>query len=313
MSISVLKHSLAKPSALAFPGQGVHLLQAFASFRNHRQLLQPILDEVDDALGEKLSPSLFDDKVNSQIDLINTYYAQPAIIAATICICEYVKQTTGVDLARLPHIKYMLGHSLGEYSALAVSGMISVGTAVQLVRKRAQLMKEAAAGKTYEMRALMFREPSFSTVLEHCTNNSILANVNTTQQIVVSGEKENIESVLAGLPRRTIARSTLLPVSIPFHSEILAPIEEKLQNWLADILVKVPSKPIVLNLTGTASQDPQEIIKSIISTNSKPVQWVKSMEELQNQGIQTVYSMGPGNILHGLNSKFMTSILLSEP
>lgn len=301
-----------KKSALSCPGQGLDLLAAFAGFHKHKSLFKPLLDEVDDALGEKLSLSLFDK--NPQLDLMRTYYAQPAILTATVCIHEYIRRVHGVDLIRQPEVEYILGHSLGEYSALAVSGMLELGTAVQLVRKRAQLMEDLVLKSDYyEMKALMFRAPFFEKVLKHCNENQILANVNTRQQIVVAGEKHKIQAALDQLPKRTVAKITTLPVKIPFHNEKLRPIEAELLKWIEHKEIKMPIKPFILNLTGKVSLDPHHILSSILRTNSRPVQWVNSMETLKAEGCNTVYALGPGEILSGLNSKFMESIPFSEP
>lgn len=302
----------ARKCAISCPGQGLNVLAALAGFRKHKHLFTPILNEVDDALGENLSQSLFDE--NPQLDLMRTYYAQPAILTATASIHEYIRRVHGIDLIRQQEVEYILGHSLGEYSALAVSGMLSIGTAVQLVRQRAQLMENLVANSdSYEMKALMFREPSFEKVLKHCHDSRILANVNTRQQIVVAGEKLKLQAVLDQLPKRTVAKVATLPVRIPFHNELLRPVEAKLLKWIASREIKLPIKPFVLNLTGEISLDPQHILSSILRTNSRPVQWVSSMEALQAEAVDTVYALGPGEVLSGLNSKFVESIPLSEP
>lgn len=315
MSISTVFNNgtkAVKKIALTCPGQGLNLLAAFAGFHKHKHLFEPLLNEVDDALGEKLSLSLFDN--NPQLDLMRTYYAQPAILTATACIHEYIRRVHGLILIRQPEVEYILGHSLGEYSALAVSGMLELGTAAQLVRKRAQLMEDLVSNSdNYQMKALIFRAPSFAKVLKHCDDSQILANVNTSQQIVVAGEKQKIQAVLDQLPKRTIAKVATLPVKIPFHNELLRPIETELVKWIESKAIRLPTKPFVLNLTGEVSLDPQHILSSILRTNSRPVQWVSSMETLKAEGINKIYALGPGEVLSGLNSKFMESIPLSEP
>lgn len=243
---------------------------------------------------------------------MRTYYAQPVILATTLAIYEYIRRVHGVDLVHREETKFVLGHSLGEYTALAVTGVMDLHTAVQMVRKRAELMENVGAGGC-EMRALMFRPASFEVVLHHCDSNGILANVNSHQQVVVAGTSEKILLVLAELPKRTIAKTVQLPVKIPFHTEILRPIESELAEWVRSKPLGVPKKPIVVNLTGEALTDPHQIVDSVIRTNSRPVQWVKSMKALESCGVQRVYSMGPGEVLHGLNGRFMESVLLSVP
>lgn len=288
--------------AITCPGQGIikdGLLVPYAKFQHH---FQDSLEIIDESLNEKFSDKLLNNQVGFGKEwLIHTSNAQPAILATTYIICEIIRKEYGIDLPQNDKVKFLLGHSLGEYTALLLAGVLDLTGAIRLVRERGRLMEELVTNNDYSMVALMFKPSFFSDILLMSQEAEVLANVNSYQQIVLSGKSSKIDKTIAEInsESKKILKTVKLPVKIPFHNTILHEVEPKLSQLVTPL--QKPTKPIVANLHGEVSPDP---FTSTIRANSKPVQWTKSMEYLVANNVTDVINLGPGDVLQGLNSKF---------
>lgn len=288
--------------AIACPGQGIvkdGLLAPYAKFHSH---FKESLEIIDETLKEKLSEKLLNDTPGTGKEwLIHTSNAQPAILATTYIICEILNKEYGINLPQNDKVEYLLGHSLGEYTAHLLGGTLDLAGAISLVRERGRLMEELITSEEYCMVALMFKPSFFNDILETSQREKVLANINSYQQIVLSGKSSKIDEVvkLINSESKKILRAVKLPIRIPFHNSILQEIELLLFDFGSPL--KDPSKPIVSNLTGAVSDN---AYASTIKANSQPVQWIKSIEYLLQNGITDVINLGPGDVLQGLNSKF---------
>lgn len=294
------RRSYSKKYAITCPGQGLIYTGILRPYEQYRKHFQPILDEADEVLQEKFSEKLFDPSPEfAKKWLINTSNAQPAILTTTFVINKILKQEFNVHLVE--NATYLLGHSLGEYTAQLLAGVIDYKTALNLVRKRGQLMENLFKSDEYGMVALMFKPTNFETILGKTSD--YLANINSHQQVVLSGKLAGIQELVASInsEKKLILRSIQLPVKIPFHSTVLQPIEEELSNILTPVNLKSPITPIIGNLNGKPIND---FMQSTIAANSKPVQWVNSMEYLMENGITNIINLGPGDVLQGINSKY---------
>lgn len=295
--------------ALALPGQGIvrpGLLKSYASLRH--SVLKDEIKILDKTLGNSFTENLFGDQNPNWLS--RTSNAQPAILTASYFLYIILKRQYNVDLVP-KHIKFMLGHSLGEYTALLINGNIGYEFALNLVSKRGKLMEDLVNtenhGGNFGMRAILCRPNSFDSLLELFSDAGILANINNRNQIVVSGEVNKIDKVIEEInnkEKRLILKNVKLPVSIPFHNKILSVIQPKLSELCTGHYSK-GKVPIISNMTGLPTMDTDTLISNTIEVNSKPVQWVKSMEFLIKTGeVTDIINFGPGDVLQGINSKF---------
>jgi len=288
--------------AITCPGQGIvkdGLLAPYVKFQQH---FEESLEIIDESLNEKFSEKLLNDQEGfGKQWLIHTSNAQPAILATTYIICEIIRKEYGIDLPQNEKVQFLLGHSLGEYTALLLAGVLDLAGAIKLVRERGRLMEELVSSDEYSMVALMFKPKDFNEIMLKSKEMKVLANINSYQQLVLSGKLSEIEETIETINSKSkkILKTVKLPVKIPFHNSILHDIEPKLLQLAAPI--QKPTKPIVSNLQGEVSADP---LLSTIRANSQPVQWTKSMEYLVRNDITDVINLGPGDVLNGLNSKF---------
>jgi (acyl-carrier-protein) S-malonyltransferase len=301
-----------KRYALACPGQGIIPLGCLAPFSKFRPSISCQLDQIDEALGEKFSNHLFNtDLTFNSHWLSDTANAQPAILASTFLSLEVFRRQHNIDLAS--SASYILGHSLGEFTALTLAGILDLSCAVKTVRKRANLMKEVVLKypATYVMYALLVKPQNWQSVVDLARSESILANINSTLQVVISGTEAQI-SEFRSSSSKLIMRAVKLPVSIPFHNQILTSIEPELREFLMSQTLAEPKVPIISNYSGSVSSTKNEILSNTVSATSAPVQWVESLKTLNDQDV-SVISLGPGSVMHSLNKKAVSSILLQTP
>ncbi|CAH6721535.1 hypothetical protein CLIB1444_06S04390 [[Candida] jaroonii] len=278
--------------AITCPGQGVLkncLLKPYLRFP-----IKNILNDVNESLGYDFTRQLID---NDELWLKNTANAQPAIFTITYLIANICTQHLGL---RLDKASVILGHSLGEYSALCLNGTLSLSTTIRLVTLRGKLM-EKLQNDRYGMKILMLRPDKFDKIQEYCLQKEVLANINNHQQITISGFNEKLDQIIQDLKsKKLIMRSTELPVKIPFHSPQLSVVEPELSRFLDSEPINPSTFPLITNLTGEMSHD----INDTISVNSKPVNWVKSINSLQQLEISDIINLGPSQVLYNLNKKF---------
>ncbi|GBL49070.1 hypothetical_protein [Candidozyma auris] len=290
-----------KAIAVACPGQGIIPRGCLAAFKPHHDLIAPSLELVDEVLNEKFSKNLFGDtSADADEWSLRTSNAQPAILASTVITNQMFEKLHGIDMVKEPKVHYVLGHSLGEYTALVLAGVLDFGDALRIVRKRGLLMEELIGIGDYSMMVLVFRPGNFDAVSAVAAEYNVLACVNNSSQISISGTSLQVEKALAAMPEGAVLKSVKLPVKIPFHNELLESIESQLAE-MAPKDLKQPIKPIVSNLAGSVSTG--NCYLNTVKDNSKPVLWKQSLDFLKNNGIKHIVNLGPGSALGDMNKR----------
>lgn len=307
--------------AITCPGQGFIRPNIISPYLKFLSTLKPILQEIDDALQDDFSRQL---SSNSEAFLMKTSNAQPAILTVSYCIHEIMKRDFGLDLSL--NATALLGHSLGEYTALLLGGYIDLSTAIRTVRLRGKLMENLQLSG-YTMVAIMFKSDNYEYLYNESLSSGILANANAENQIVLSGPQRDIDAFIARVnsSKKKILRSTVLPVEIPFHNTVLQSIESHLQDQL-QLNQALKYVPVISNVSGRITADSgdcgkrcaqntagntdtgahmaQETIRSTVRGTSRPVQYVASMETAKTMGIQSLINLGPGVVLHNINKRY---------
>jgi [acyl-carrier-protein] S-malonyltransferase len=286
------------PIAFVFPGQGsqtVGMGKALAgSFAPARQ----VFAQVDDALGETLSRTIFE---GPQEMLTLTRNAQPALMAVSLAVIRVLESEAGLDLAR--DAKFVAGHSLGEYSALAAAGAFSIADAARLLRTRGLAMQKAVPVGVGAMAALLGLEyDAAAAVAAEAAQGEVCqaANDNGGGQVVVSGSKAAVERAVEIAKTKGAKRAMLLPVSAPFHCALMQPAAEAMADALAQVRVKPPVVPVVSNVKAGALSDPGEIVKALIAQVTGTVRWRESVAYMAGEGVTRFYEIGAGKVLSGL-------------
>ncbi|RKP31045.1 FabD/lysophospholipase-like protein [Metschnikowia bicuspidata] len=287
--------------ALTCPGQGILPQGCLHHLRKHRDLFDKSLQCIDEIMGSNFSKALLDVPHNRPDPWnLSTANAQPAILGATYVLCEVFRKLHGIDLVAHPRTFFLLGHSLGEYSALVLGGAVPFEDGTRLVRKRGLLMEEFP--QRSEMHVLVFRQAAFEKVIDITQREDVLACINSETQVSISGDPEKLKDVISTLnsSKKTILKDVILPVHIPFHNKVLEPVEHELRKILATSSNSL--KSIVCNVDGVARTE--DVLRHTISATSRPVQWKKSMDFLGDNGCDVVLNLGPGNALDGMNGRF---------
>ncbi|MBA5776820.1 ACP S-malonyltransferase [Stappia sp. F7233] len=283
--------------AFTFPGQGSQavgmgkeLADAFAEARN-------VFQEVDEALGEPLSRVMWDGPAET---LTLTANAQPALMAVSLAAMR-VLEARGLDLTA--SASFVAGHSLGEYSALAAAGSLSVGDAARLLRIRGKAMQEAVPVGEGAMAALLGLDfEAARAVAEEAAQGEVCqaANDNAPGQVVVSGHKAAVERAVEIAKGKGAKRAILLPVSAPFHCALMAPAADVMADALSRVTLKAPAVPLVANVLAAAISDPDEIRRRLVEQVTGTVRWRESVEWLAGAGVTTFVEVGSGKVLTGM-------------
>jgi len=273
------------------PGMGQALAKAFAPARD-------LFDEVDDALSQHLSRLMFE---GPESELMLTENAQPALLAASLAVVRVLESGGGFDIGR--HAAYVAGHSLGEYSALAAAGALSVGDAARLVKRRGQAMQQAVPVGVGAMAALLgVGMEAAREIAAVAADGQVcaVANDNGPGQIVVSGHREAVERAVALAAAQGARRSIMLPVSAPFHSPLMASAAEIMEEALAETRIEPPLPPVVANVTAAPTSDPAEIRGLLVAQVTQMVRWRESVQALAAEEVEEVIEIGAGRVLAGL-------------
>jgi [acyl-carrier-protein] S-malonyltransferase len=284
--------------AFVFPGQGSQavgmgkaLADNFASARN-------VFAEVDDALGEKLTAIMWDGPADR---LTLTQNAQPALMAVSLAAMRVLEAEAGLDLAR--DAAFVAGHSLGEYSALAAAGSLTIADSARLLRIRGKAMQAAVPVGVGAMAALLGLEfETACAVAAEAAQGEVAqaANDNGGGQVVVSGNKAAVERAIEIAKAKGAKRAMLLPVSAPFHCALMQPAADAMAQALAGVAVKPPAVPLVANVLARAVTDPAEIVKSLIEQVTGTVRWRECVAYMAANGVTAFYEVGAGKVLSGL-------------
>ncbi|WP_438446789.1 ACP S-malonyltransferase [Gorillibacterium sp. sgz5001074] len=283
--------------AFVFPGQGAQAVGMGKDVYDSHEGARRVYDEADAALGFKLTDIVFG---GPEETLKMTAYTQPALLTTSLALYEAFRMK-GVQP------DYVAGHSLGEYSALAVAGVLSYEDAVRTVRARGELMEQAVPGGQGAMAAVLGAERG--ALAELCAKISgtvgavELANVNCPGQIVVSGTKEGVQAVVEMGKEIGAKRVIPLEVSGPFHSSLMKPAAEKLGGVLEGLAMKTASVPVVANVHARPVTEPEEIRRLLVEQVYSPVLWEDTVAWLIAQGVDTFVEIGSGSVLAGLIKK----------
>ncbi len=284
--------------AFVFPGQGSQAVGMGKTLASNFTAAQHVFDEVDTALGSKLSAIIFEGPADT---LTLTENAQPALMAVSLAALRVLEQEAGLDLAR--DAQFVAGHSLGEYSALAAAGTFSVADAARLLRARGQAMQKAVPVGAGAMAALIGLEFDVAAALAaEAAQGEVCqaANDNGAGQVVISGSKAAVERAVEMAKTKGAKRAMLLPVSAPFHCALMQPAADVMTEALAKVSVKPPAIPVVANVLAKAIRDPDEIVRSLIAQVTGTVRWRESVVYMANSGVTKFYEVGAGKVLSGL-------------
>jgi len=270
---------------------GRDLAQTYASARE-------VFEEVDDALGQKLSQIMWEGPKET---LTLTENAQPALMAVSIAAMRVLEREHGFKLR--DKVKFVAGHSLGEYSALAAAGAFSLSDTARLLKLRGQAMQAAVPVGKGAMTALLGVGIDVARqVAEAAAQGDVcqIANDNEPTQVVLSGAKVAIDRVPEIGKGLGVRRAVPLPVSAPFHCALMQPAADAMQEALAKVTVKAPSVPVVANVVASAISDPEEIKKRLVEQVTGSVRWRECVGYMAANGITDVYEIGSGKVLAGL-------------
>jgi [acyl-carrier-protein] S-malonyltransferase len=284
--------------AFIFPGQGSQAVGMGKALADAFVQARAVFEEVDAALGAKLSKLIWEGPAEA---LTLTENAQPALMATSLAAMRVLEAEAGVDLAR--DAQFVAGHSLGEYSALAAARAFTVGDAARLVRIRGRAMQKAVPVGTGAMAALLGLEfDQAVAVAAEAAQGEVCqaANDNGGGQVVVSGNKAAVERAVEIARAKGAKRATMLPVSAPFHCALMEPAAEVMAAALADVTVRPPVVPIVANVLVKPVSDPRDIVRALVAQVTGTVRWRESVVLMAAAGVTTFYEVGAGKVLSGL-------------
>jgi [acyl-carrier-protein] S-malonyltransferase len=290
--------------AFIFPGQGAQTIGMGKELADAYPAARAVFQEVDEALGESLSSLIWAGDIET---LTLTQNAQPALMATSMAAMRAL-QAEGVDITRAA---FVAGHSLGEYSALAAAGAISVADTARALRIRGSAMQAAVPVGVGAMAALLGLDfDTARAVAEEAAQGEVCqaANDNDPGQVVVSGHKAAVERAVEIAKGKGAKRAVLLPVSAPFHCALMAPAAEAMQAALADITVQAPAVPLVANVRAHAVQDPALIKDLLVQQVTGSVRWRESVAWMAAQGVTEMWEIGAGKALSGMVRRIEKSI-----
>jgi [acyl-carrier-protein] S-malonyltransferase len=290
--------------AFVFPGQGAQTIGMGRALAEAYPAARAVFDEVDAALGEKLSALIWEGEAEV---LQLTQNAQPALMATSIAAMRALA-AEGVPVTSAA---FVAGHSLGEYSALCAAGALSLTDTARLLRLRGQAMQAAVPVGVGAMAALLGLD--FATAAEVAAEAAQgevcqAANDNDPAQVVVSGHKAAVERAVEIAKARGAKRALLLPVSAPFHCALMQPAAEAMAAALADVAIAAPAVPVVANVRAEAVSDPETIRTLLVEQVTGSVRWRESVLWMEAQGVTEAWEIGAGKALSGMIKRIAPAI-----
>lgn len=289
--------------AFVFPGQGSQEVGMGRELAQAYKAAQDVFDEVDNALGEPLSRIIWEGPKDV---LTLTENAQPALMAVSMAVIRVLEVEKGFKLA--DKVAYVAGHSLGEYSALAAAGAISVSDAARLLRARGKAMQQAVPVGQGAMAALLGVGLDVAEkVAAEAAQGDVcqIANDNEPTQVVLSGHKTAIDRVAEIGRKHGVRRAIPLPVSAPFHCALMQPAADVMAEELAKVEVRRPVVPVVANVLAEPISDPEEIKKRLVEQVTGTVRWRESVLKMSELGVGDFYEIGAGKVLTGLIKRIL--------
>jgi [acyl-carrier-protein] S-malonyltransferase len=283
--------------AFVFPGQGSQQVGMGRALADSSAAAREVFDEVDEALGQKLSTLMWE---GPEDELTLTENAQPALMAVSLAVVRVLMAEHGIAITTPA---YVAGHSLGEYSALAAAGSFGLADTARLLRLRGQAMQRATPvgtgamaaliGLDYEAAAMVARDAALGEICQP-------ANDNAPGQVVVSGHRSAVERAVELAKARGARRALMLTVSAPFHCTLMQPAAEVMAEALEKVGMKPPVVPLVANVTAGALKDPAAIRESLVRQVTATVRWRECVAFMANDGVSFFAELGSGKVLSGL-------------
>lgn len=298
--------------AFVFPGQGSQQVGMLAAAHEHFAVVRETFTEASQELGYDMW-ALLQQGPQEALNLTET--TQPVLLTSSVALWRAWRSETDVQ----PGI--MAGHSLGEFSALVCAGALEFGDAVKLVRKRGQFMQTAVPVGQGAMAAIIGLEDAvINRICEQMTRDThgvvSAVNFNSPGQVVIAGHKAAVEAAIIALKEAGAKRALPLPVSAPFHTVLMKPAGEQLEEVLSTIRISVPQIPVVHNVHAATEPDPNNIRKLLVEQIYSPVRWTSCVQTIIQAGAYHIVECGPGNVLSGLNRRIDKSLQchsLEEP
>ena len=286
--------------AFVFPGQGAQTIGMGRALAEAYPAAKAVFDEVDEALGEKLSALIWE---GDQDTLTLTRNAQPALMATSLAAMRAL-EAEGVTIEAAA---YVAGHSLGEYSALAAAGALTIADTARLLRTRGQAMQDAVPVGVGAMAALLGLDFETATkVAKEATQGAKgdeicqAANDNDPTQVVISGHKDAVEHAVELAKERGAKRAVMLPVSAPFHCALMQPAAEVMAVALSHVDIERPRVPLVANVRATGLSDPTTIRSLLVEQVTGAVRWRESVSWMGAHGVDEIWEIGAGKALSGM-------------
>ena len=283
--------------AFVFPGQGAQTIGMGRALAEAYPAAKAVFDEVDEALGEKLSALIWEGQIE---ELTLTKNAQPALMATSIAALRAL-EAEGLRIE--DSADFVAGHSLGEYSALCAVGSLQLGDTARLLRIRGQAMQEAVPVGVGAMAALLGLDFAAATeVAAEAAQGEVCqaANDNDPAQVVVSGHRGAVERALEIAKAKGAKRALLLPVSAPFHCSLMQPAAAVMSEALAGVVISTPSLPIVVNVRAEAVTEADRIRALLVAQVTGSVRWRESVLWMQGAGVTDFWEIGAGKALSGM-------------
>jgi [acyl-carrier-protein] S-malonyltransferase len=284
--------------AFIFPGQGSQAVGMGKALADAFPQAKAVFDEVDEALSQKLSTIMWEGPAE---ELTLTANTQPALMAVSLAAIRVLEAEAGLDLKK--HATFVAGHSLGEYSALAAAGSLSISDTARLLRIRGNAMQNAVPVGQGAMAALLGLEYDAALeVAREAAQGEVCdaANDNGGAQVVVSGHKTAVERAVAIAQTRGAKRAVMLAVSAPFHCALMQPAADAMREALGSVTVNAPAVPVVANAEASPITDPAAIRDALVRQVTGTVRWRESVAHMAAQGVEAFYEIGSGKVLTGL-------------
>lgn len=302
--------------AFTFPGQGSQAVGMGQQLAEAMPAAREVFEEVNDALSQNLTRLMWEGPGD---ELTLTENAQPALMAVSVAVARVLEREGGLDLG--DKVKFVAGHSLGEYSALTAAGAIGLSDTARLLKLRGQSMQKAVPVGEGAMAALLGAdlaqaEAAAAAGAEAEGAVCQVANDNAPGQVVISGARAAVEAAIAAAKEMGVKRGTLLPVSAPFHCALMQPAADAMAEALATIEIQVPIPALVGNVTADIVEDPEEIRRLLIAQVTGMVRWRESVEFMAANGIDTIVELGAGKVLTGMAKRInrdLTGIAVGAP
>jgi [acyl-carrier-protein] S-malonyltransferase len=282
--------------AFVFPGQGAQTIGMGQALATAYPAAKAVFDEVDDALGEKLSALIWEGDIDT---LTLTQNAQPALMATSLATIRAL-EAEGVDVTAA---RFVAGHSLGEYAALAAARALTIADTARLLRIRGRAMQDAVPVGVGAMAVLLGLDfDQARAVAKEAAQGEVCeaANDNDPGQVVVSGHKAAVERALEIAKLKGAKRAMLLPVSAPFHCSLMAPAADVMAQALDGVSINPPVVGLVANVLADVVTDPAEIRKLLVAQVTGSVRWRESVAFMAAQGVTDIYEIGAGKALSGM-------------